>query len=1163
MKLTISAEILRNIFRTTTTRHIALLILLLLVPALSSAQVIAKNNPSNPVWSDPDSWIGSTIPGSGDEVEIPTGVTIYIDQDAEVESILIHGELIATNDQDLYLTANYILVQGDGAKFIWGTEADPYTAKGVITLRGNDPALDIHTIGSKFIGAIEEGSIIMHGEERLAWTQLSATADAGSTDIQVVDATDWRIGDEIIIASTDYSALQAEIRTITEVTGAGRTIHLDVPLDTLHYGEMQYFHGGTLELDERAEVGLLTHNILIRGEEADESGFGGHIIVKDMGSSAYISGVELYHMGQKGLLGRYPFHWHHAHDVTGQYFKNSSVHHSFNRVMTVHHTSNALIQDIVAYDHIGHGFFMEAGSERGNIFDHNLGVLTRKPEWDERVQRHDRLEDDDHSRHFPATFWITNPDNTFINNAAAGSEGSGFWMLALEYVIGDPTNTLVPGDLPIREFRNNRGHSNNFTNLAIDAVVFWDDENENGQVDVGEEFTDYKEYRPPLPPGTILQVEEFTSFKAGSRGIWTRAGTMYFENCRLANSHSNAFFSFNQILRNSLIVGQSANVGVPRKNQHDMSVSYSLPVLELDHTERRNRLHGHILYDGPSGLDNVHFAGFDHENTVGFGIFGAHRKSPAHWSRGITWAAGTPDASKVDFDFYTHVDNNFASGLIDFDGTVTGVPNSRLVPLLQWSQDYDDDPMAIRDRAYNAQFESTDMLVTDWDAVVTHDLDVGTMYMRPDWGTAERTGVYGIRYLGMPQEFERDNYPTMVLDAGREDHIMQPVVFTNNDMAQRTEMYIWQFHRTPHRMPFYLQWARQDHRVISAFTHMPSEVNLVYEDGTSVPYATDIWDLVTNPDERYFIHDNILYVHHKATEFFDDVDLNGLDNQYKSPTMILCMPSHCASGSGATEEVIIADFEADVYDRSTLRGEGMDTPELYVSARDPGFCSSTPCDNLIGFNLVTDGDGTDDYVRYTTELYEQPWTHYKFLNLKLDARAVNVILQLAVTEIDLGTYIPVGGVVSIPIYELPKEDRDMIIGFELRFYESSLSFAPAVDEYEVNINEISLSIFDLYGATTPEVLGVQSLSHSSNRLHLFPNPSVDWFTLTADLEKGGLVEINIYTLDGRTLYSKKENATAGKWSHVLVNKELALEQGIYQVVVRNENQQFSGLVVIR
>jgi hypothetical protein len=70
-------------------------------------------------------------------------------------------------------------------------------------------------------------------------------------------------------------------------------------------------------------------------------------------------------MGQKAIMGRYPIHWHLVTDqAQGQYVRNSSIHHSFNRAVTIHGTDYITVEDNFCYDHIGHGIFLENGAER-------------------------------------------------------------------------------------------------------------------------------------------------------------------------------------------------------------------------------------------------------------------------------------------------------------------------------------------------------------------------------------------------------------------------------------------------------------------------------------------------------------------------------------------------------------------------------------------------------------------------------------------------------------------------------------------------------------------------------------------------------------------------------------------------------------------------------
>ena len=56
------------------------------------------------------------------------------------------------------------------------------------------------------------------------------------------------------------------------------------------------------------------------------------------------------------------------------------------------------------------------GSETNNAFVGNLGCMT--------MRAMSLLESDQ----TPSTFWITNPDNIFEDNVAAGGDAFGFWI---------------------------------------------------------------------------------------------------------------------------------------------------------------------------------------------------------------------------------------------------------------------------------------------------------------------------------------------------------------------------------------------------------------------------------------------------------------------------------------------------------------------------------------------------------------------------------------------------------------------------------------------------------------------------------------------------------------------------------------------------------------
>src|SRR5208283_1838123 len=174
------------------------------------------------------------------------------------------------------------------------------------------------------------------------------------------NAAGWRVGDEIVLASTDFDPRQAERRNIAAIhanTSGGNTITLDRKLDYMHFGKI------TFDVDERGEVGMLSRNIVIQASpDADQTLFGGHIMAM-VGSKMFVEGVELNRMGQNMHLARYPIHWHLLGDADGQYIKNSAIHDTYSRCVTVHGTNDLRVENNVTYNNIGHCFFLEDGVE--------------------------------------------------------------------------------------------------------------------------------------------------------------------------------------------------------------------------------------------------------------------------------------------------------------------------------------------------------------------------------------------------------------------------------------------------------------------------------------------------------------------------------------------------------------------------------------------------------------------------------------------------------------------------------------------------------------------------------------------------------------------------------------------------------------------------------
>src|SRR5499426_1678185 len=440
-------------------------------------------------WSDPATWPNRKAPVAGDKVVIEQNQQVVLDvTPPALNGVTINGKLSFANNKDVELTTEWIMLHGE---LEIGTEKAPHTRKATITFTNNVKDEDISGVGGR-TGKVDRGIMLMggtlnlHGDRTNTWTKLSGTAAAGATSIQVLNASGWRVGDEIVLASTDFNPRQAERRTITAIKGNKLT--LDKKLEYMHFGKI------TFDVDERGEVGLLTRNIKIQASaDAEQSFIGGHIMAMPS-SKMFVSGVELNRMGQHMTLARYPIHWHLVGDAMGQYIKNASIHDTYNRCVTVHGTNDLRVENNVTYNTVGHCFFLEDGIEHGNEFVHNLAIQIKchptKPcvplnlaangeiSGNRQELRQSSFSGKDTllpSDNTVAAYWITNPDNSFIDNVSAGSDQTGFWFSLPMHPQGQFAGTEIskniwPRRTPLRAFKGNVSHSN-FDGFMIDRHI--------------------------------------------------------------------------------------------------------------------------------------------------------------------------------------------------------------------------------------------------------------------------------------------------------------------------------------------------------------------------------------------------------------------------------------------------------------------------------------------------------------------------------------------------------------------------------------------------------------------------------------------------------------------------------------------------------------------
>ncbi len=227
--------------------------------------------------------------------------------------------------------------------------------------------------GRKVLAVSAGGSLMLHGSKGIrqgpieanpadsgtSWGRLIKTLNGGETSLYIDRAVPtWSKGDHIVVTTTDYLPGHTEELVIKDVTKdtTGTRIDLDVTKNIVrysHYGET-YDYSAIVDTHEaaklppvgpqpdpnvtnlkannietRAIVALLTRSIIIASEgptptvertavhfpASPGNYFGGHTLVREGFANYEVQGVEFYQLGQGGIIGHYPVHFHMARSV--------------------------------------------------------------------------------------------------------------------------------------------------------------------------------------------------------------------------------------------------------------------------------------------------------------------------------------------------------------------------------------------------------------------------------------------------------------------------------------------------------------------------------------------------------------------------------------------------------------------------------------------------------------------------------------------------------------------------------------------------------------------------------------------------------------------------------------------------------------------------------
>ncbi|MBI1371735.1 MAG: hypothetical protein GC159_03100 [Phycisphaera sp.] len=416
-------------------------------------------------WSAPATWADHRVPGDGDQVVIEPGVRVTYDIQPDdsraaqvIRDIHVAGTLTFARDRSTLLNVGVITIGGRGDHagvhdvddHDHGDHAAPDLDANPATHSAPDdarPALELGTtddpiphphtatIRLHFLDGFDptsEPAIICRPGGRMdyhgapmnrTWVELGADAAKGATTVTLAEAvTGWSVGDTLLITGTgpreegrggeqraDYLPIHptTEQRIVTAIDGV--TVTLDAPLDNLHLGTGDY----------RGEVANLSRNVVVESANPDGDRTRGHTMYHRYAAGS-ISYARFAHLGKRDTLGRYPIHFHRVRDtLRGSSVIGAAIVDSHNRWITIHGTQYMVVRDCVGYRAVGHGFFLEDGTEEYNTLDRNLGVQAlRGPHMKGQALPFDPNDG--------AAFWWANGRNSFTRNVACENHEYGY-----------------------------------------------------------------------------------------------------------------------------------------------------------------------------------------------------------------------------------------------------------------------------------------------------------------------------------------------------------------------------------------------------------------------------------------------------------------------------------------------------------------------------------------------------------------------------------------------------------------------------------------------------------------------------------------------------------------------------------------------------------------
>jgi len=365
--------------------------------------------------------------------------------DRSFSTILVEGDLRIIDTGDSALRAQKIIVAPSGSLTIGDNQSPIKSDKTVeIVFLGNNEGE---------VGIFVFGKLWIHGKE-VNPTFVGLEKFAKKWDKRLVvdtELTNWERDDVVVITSLGDDKCN-------EVSKLSKTVNQYVYLQTV----LTCSHIGISNTENSitSHVAILSRNVIISSEDEDNRGSVNFF----HGSTGYVKYAQFDKLGPKEVLGRYPIHFHHMKDSSrGIEVIGNSITNSDNRWITIHDSNGILVKDNVGYISQGHGFFLEDGNEFDNVFEKNIGIITKK-----ELILHGGS----------SVFWTQNPLNVYRDNVAVNAPYWGFFFeIPNTKVDWEHTEKQINlRSLPSLEFEGNTAYNNRHGGMEVFRPLIEDED---------------------------------------------------------------------------------------------------------------------------------------------------------------------------------------------------------------------------------------------------------------------------------------------------------------------------------------------------------------------------------------------------------------------------------------------------------------------------------------------------------------------------------------------------------------------------------------------------------------------------------------------------------------------------------------------------------------